>query len=54
MDVQLTVSIETLVYKKECGPETNLHRTLEFGGDCWIFYGLDSYNINKSNKLYGL
>ena len=39
MDVQLN---------SLCGSDASSLETLEFGGDCWIYYGLDPFRFNKS------
>jgi len=48
----LTVSIETLVYKRNVVFDNFKLCTLEFGGDCWILWA-EPINLIISIKLYG-
>jgi hypothetical protein len=44
MDVQLNSLHQNTGISKDCDYDTSLLQTLEFGGDCWIFYGLGPFN----------
>jgi hypothetical protein len=45
MDVQLNSLYQNSGISKKCGFDTILLQTQQFGGDCWIYYGLGPYNI---------
>jgi hypothetical protein len=43
MDVQLNSLHRNTGISKDCNSDTSSLQTLEFGGDCWIFYGLGPF-----------
>jgi hypothetical protein len=44
MDVQLNSLHRNTGISKDCDSNTSSLQTLEFGGDCWIFYALGPFN----------
>jgi hypothetical protein len=48
MDVQLNSLHRNTNISKNCDSDTSSLQTLEFGGDCWIYYGPDPFKFNKS------
>jgi hypothetical protein len=48
MDVQLSSLHQNTGISKDCGSDASSLQTLEFGGDCWIYYGLGPFRSNKS------
>jgi hypothetical protein len=44
MDVQLNNLHRNIGISKDRDSDTSSLETLEFGGDCWIFYGLGPIN----------
>jgi len=47
MDVQLNSLHRNTGISKNCGSDTSSLQTLEFGGDCWIYFGLGLCRFNK-------
>jgi hypothetical protein len=43
MNVQLNSLHRNTGISKDCDSDTSSLQTLEFGGDCWIFYGLGPF-----------
>jgi hypothetical protein len=43
MDVQLKSLHRNTGISKDCDSDTSSLQTLEFGGNCWIFYGLGPF-----------
>jgi len=48
VDVQLNSLHQNTGISKNCSSDASSLQTLEFGGDCWIYYGLDPFRFNKS------
>jgi hypothetical protein len=48
MDVQLNSLHRNTGISKNCDSNSSSLQTLEFGGDCWIYYGLGPFKFDKS------